>query len=85
MGSVITDLIIQALTALIAFVASLLPPWHLEMPGISPLVSTLSRWDNFVPLTEITQQVTIVVALFAVLVGFKLVIKFMDWLTNIIP
>jgi len=81
----VTDLLLNAAFAIVGGAWALVPDWTIEIPAMQPFVSHLSLWNGFAPFTEVFQMAAVLLTLFSASIGFKLIIKVVDWIMDIIP
>lgn len=82
----ITDAILKLVLTVLQWAWGLVPTWSIAVPSqIDGLVSELSKWNKLVPFSELMSIASLVGSLFLAQVGFKVVVKVIDWITNVIP
>ncbi len=81
----VTDAILTALLALVQAAWALVPAWTVTIPAFENLCAWLSHWDKLAPFTELFSIIGIVGGFFSAMVGVKVVVKVVDWITNVIP
>lgn len=65
----------------------LLPAWDKSFPsaGIAEVSTLLYRADNFAPVTDLSWQLALLVALNTIMLGAKMTFKLVDWILAVIP
>lgn len=81
----ITDLLFNIGLAIVGAAWDLVPTWTIEAPSLQPFVYEMTRWDGIVPITELRLMMTALLIFFGASIGIKLLIKFVDWIMDIIP
>lgn len=81
----IVDALIKLVILIVDAFNAILPPWHLEIPGLQAFVAHISRWNAWVPVTELGLMIGIVVSLSGVMIVWKLGKQVVDWIMDVIP
>lgn len=82
----VTDLCLAVMNLFLSWVLYTLPEWELALPaGFKDLVATLRGLDGVLPVSEVFLCMGIGGSLFVAMLGFKMTIKVIDWIADVIP
>jgi hypothetical protein len=82
----ITNLFLDIVAQLAAWIVSILPPFSVHLPaGVSTMVSMLMGFDAILPVSEGLACVTLLATTVAAVTLVKWTIKLVDWTMDVIP
>lgn len=82
----ITELLLKLLQNTIVFFESVRPEWEWTLPeGVTTAVAMMKGFNNVVPVNEVLICASLYVGLITALVGWKWLIKVIDWIADVIP
>ncbi len=82
----IVDLLLNLLLTLRAAVWGMVPAWTIDVPPqVLEAADWLKKFDTWAPVSEFTQQLGLLATGLAAFAAFKIVVKILDWITNVIP
>jgi hypothetical protein len=82
----ITEVFLNILKTLMDWLVSIRPTWDMHLPaGVSQFVGWLFAYDNMLPVTEVMTIIGGTATLVTALLIWKWSVKFIDWVTAIIP
>lgn len=82
----ITDALLLAAKSLVSFLFGLVPEWHVDVPpAVGSLASMLSEYNKLLPFAELMLITQASQLLFLAWVTYRVVVKLIDWITNVIP
>lgn len=83
----ITNALLDLINALFTTVRGWLPAWDWQIPDgvVAGIKYELSRWDGILPIHELFQIVTLTFALWAALLGYRIVKWLVEQVIAVIP
>lgn len=82
----ITEALVRLVTVLLEGVDAVLPDWDWSLPsGVKQLLGYVLSCDSWLPMSELLTVVGVMLSATVAYVGFKWLVKLIDWIADVIP